>query len=142
MAVLVGRFGSLGVGKLLVNYDDAQGGLHDRIKEAISTETVEYESQGHHPEVVPNRTHWVFTTNSKSLVEDVNDPRFVSLECSEEHSDDGDYYEVLKKWMSEDLHVAAFHKHLRTLDISGVDWVEDRPQAQLLMKYCRRELTW
>ena len=133
---LLGRFGNGAVRKLLVNLDEAKGSdtynLNDRIKNAITAHTIESEEKGQPILTLRNFARWVFTSNSRSPVKvEMSDRRFVCLDCYEDRANDRDYFTKLMQWMNQELNIAAFYWHLLNLDISSVDWVQDRPQSSL-----------
>ena len=133
---LLGRFGNGAVRKLLVNLDEAKGSetfnLNDRIKNAITAHTIESEEKGQAILTLRNFARWVFTSNSRSPVKiEISDRRFVCLDCCEDRANDRAYFTSLLNWMSKEVHIAAFYHHLKNLDISTVDWVQDRPKSAL-----------
>ena len=133
---LLGRFANGRHQKLLVNLDETKGrdtfAHGERIKNAITATHTHYEAKGLDPVQTANYARWVFTTNNTTPVAvGPNDRRFVCFDCCADHANDAGYFDPLRAWMREDLHAAAFLAHLKSLDLSAVDWVNDRPRTQL-----------
>ena len=133
---LLGKFANGVHQKLLVNLDETKGrdtfAHGERIKNAITATHTHYEAKGLDSIQTANYARWVFTTNNSTPVPvGAHDRRFVCFDCIEDQANDPEYFNPLRAWMREDLHAAAFLAHLKSLDLSAVDWVNDRPRTQL-----------
>ncbi|CAL8469604.1 g9145 [Coccomyxa elongata] len=133
---LLGQFADGLVNRVLINLDEAKGsdthGLFDQIKNRITAEETVYERKGVDQMKVQNSARWLGTTNNLHGVKvGVNDRRHVAVKCVGTHANDAVYFARVREWMSKDTSVVAFYQYLRGLDLSGVDWVGDRPKTKL-----------
>jgi len=133
---LLGQFADGLVNRVLVNLDEAKGsdthGLFDQIKNRITAEETVYERKGVDQMKVQNAARWLGTTNNVHGVKvGVNDRRHVAVKCDGAHANDAVYFARIREWMSKDTSVVAFYQYLRSLDLSEMDWVGDRPRTKL-----------
>ena len=133
---LLGQVADGLVDRVLVNLDEAKGsdthGLFDQIKNRITAEESVYERKGVDQMKVQNSARWLGTTNNLHGVKvGVNDRRHVAVKCVGTHANDAVYFARVREWMSKDTSGVAFYQYLRDLDLSGVDWVGDRPKTKL-----------
>jgi hypothetical protein len=102
--------------------------VSDRLKDAITSGTLNYERKGVQSVTMGSFERYVFTTNNAVAVKvEDDDRRFFVLECSSEHVGDRAYFNGLAAWLGDPTNRRAFLEHLRGLDISQVNWISDRP---------------
>jgi hypothetical protein len=62
---------------------------------------------------------------------EVDDRRFVMFQCSSERKRDKAYFDGFARYMDDPRNLVAIAAHLRAEDLSGVDWIADRPQSDV-----------
>lgn len=140
---LVGKFAPGFKNKLLVNLDETSGKdtfqNSEKIKNKITCDTTEYEQKGHDKIVLKNYARIIFTTNNDTPVKiEQKDRRLALFECSSEKCIVGDktgknpkYFEDLVKSMGDDGVKSGFYHYLNEYDISGYNFIRDRPITEL-----------
>lgn len=139
---IFGRFATNRKYKLLINMDETSGKdtfkFYDRLKNMITSDTFVYEEKGKDAIPMKNCNRFICTTNNDLPVKiEGDDRRFVVFECSNEKVGDKVYFDSLMKYMDDPCNLKAVIKYLRGIDLSNVNWIQDRPitQAYLKMRY-------
>lgn len=122
--------------RLLINIDEASGKdtfpNSEKMKNHITSPKFNYEDKGIRPITLDNFNRFIFTTNKQNPVKiEESDRRFVVFECSNEKTKDTQYFNELCAYFKEPANQKAFFEYLKHLDISNVDWINDRPITQL-----------
>ena len=121
-------FGDFAVGlkhKLLVNMNEAASiDTHmfvERIKSAITDETINYQAKHVNTIVLRNFARFVFTTNNSRAIKcGVSDRRWVAIECDSSRCNDNSYFAPLKATINDNS-AKAFYQLLSVRDISSWD---------------------
>ena len=136
---LLGKFAIGQHQKLLINLDETKGrdtfASGDRIKNAITAKHTQYEAKGRDAVETANYARWAFTTNNKTPVSlGPTDRRFACFDCCEDFANDAEYVDSLQQWMKDDrpnFYSRNFYSHLKAIDLTGMDWIKDRPCTKL-----------
>lgn len=133
---IMGRFAQGLRNKFLVNLDETKGketfANSDRLKSLITAPIIQYEKKGFDPIDFNNYCRFIFTTNNSTPVKVENDDRrFVVFECSDDKKNNKEYFTKLYQWINNPINAKAFYNYLMTIDITTVDWVNDRPKTKI-----------
>jgi hypothetical protein len=130
------RFAKGRKNKLLINIDETSGKdtypHADKLKNMITSPTFNFEEKGVSPITLLNINRIIFTTNNTCAVKiEEGDRRFVVLQCSDEMKGNKAYFDELTQYIEEPSHQKAFFEYLQGIDISNIDWINDRPITEL-----------
>jgi hypothetical protein len=128
------RFSNMRTGKLFVDIKEARLkdslALHEAIKDAIDSELINFEKKGIDPCEIDNYARLLFTTNNaQPLALDNSDRRMVLLETNDEYCGNKEYFTKLYAALSEPSVKVALLNYFKRVDISHVNWIEDRPKT-------------
>lgn len=132
---LFGRFSNARKNRLLIDLDEANGKdtlLNSEIlKNMITSEYLNYEQKGVDPIKLRNFARLVFTTNN-ILCAKITDStrRYVIFETSNEKIGDNKYFRDFASYMESTSNQKAIMEYLRTIDLSGINWILDRPLTE------------
>lgn len=129
---LFGRFSNGRKNKLLIDIDEAQSkdtfANSELLKNMITSERFNYEVKGVSPMSIKNFARVAFTTNNVLCAKITdNTRRYVIFETSNSRIGDSDYFTGFATYMQEDSNKKAVIEFLRSIDISKVNWIRDRP---------------
>jgi hypothetical protein len=133
---IAGKFAQGLKNKFLVNLDETKGketfANSDRLKNIITTPTIMYEKKGFDSITINNYCRFVFTSNNSTPIKVENDDRrFVVFECNDDMKNNKEYFIKLYQWINNSINAKAFYNYLMSIDISTVDWVNDRPKTKI-----------
>lgn len=133
---LFGRFSNGRFNRILVNIDETKGkesvANSELMKNAITAETYSHEVKGQDPITVKNFNRFIGTTNNENPVKiEADDRRYVIMTSSSEKIGDKKYFDDLVKYMSNECNLKAIYEYLMSVDISKVDWKNDRPNTDI-----------
>lgn len=133
---LFGRFCNGRVNKLLINIDEAKSkdtfAHSDEVKNMITSLYVNYEQKGVDAIQLRNFNRFLFTSNNIMCVKVENGGRrFVIFECSNELYGNQEYFDKFTAYMSNVANQKAIMDFLRSVDLSTVRWIADRPESDL-----------
>lgn len=120
--------------KFFVNLDETNGketfANSNRLKNLITQEIIQYVSKGKDAINISNFARFIFTTNNNTPIKvDPDDRRFVVFSCSNKFNNNDEYFKKLRSEMYNESNTKAFYDYLMSIDISNVDWVNDRPKT-------------
>jgi Family of unknown function (DUF5906) len=126
------RFSNGRFGKMLVNIDETKSkesyANSDAMKRAITEPTFNYEVKGLDPMRVSNYNHFTFTTNNTNPIKiEDTDRRIYVVNTSSEKIADKEYFDGFVAYAENECNLKAIDDYLMNLDISGVNWITDRP---------------
>jgi phage/plasmid-associated DNA primase len=133
---LFDRFSLGRLHKLLINIDEAKSKdsykRSEELKNMITNDTLNYEKKNISPMRDCNTARVVFfSNNSFPVLISANDRRFVVFESSNEMVGNAAYFKELVKYMKDPTNQKAIIEYLRSIDISTVNWIVDRPKTQI-----------
>lgn len=136
--VLFGTFANGLKNKLLVNLDEAECAhtyrLREKIKNAVTNATIQYQQKGFDIITLNNYARWIFSTNNKiPLNIQENDRRFVVFDCSNSVCNDKDYFDNLYECIKNDEFCNTFYKYLLNYDLTDFN-VKDRPLTKAFIE--------
>lgn len=137
--VLYGQFTSARRNKILICINEANGkdnhAHNDILKDMITSETFVCEAKGENAVMIRCYDRFIFTTNNDNPINLTPDSRrFVVFDVSSELKGNTAYFRELVA-ITADPHVRyEFYQHLMRLDISGMDWQNDRPKTLGMMR--------
>jgi len=118
--------------RLLIDIDESNfkttSSIHERLKNAVCSERLNVNMKFSRPIKTRNFVRIFFTTNnlvSTKISED--DRRHVIFEVSNEMCGNKDYFTDFVSYMKDRSNQKAVMEYLRSIDLSGVNWIEDRP---------------
>lgn len=122
--------------RLLINIDETSGKdtyqFAEQLKNMITSKTLNYEKKGIDPITLRNFNRLLFTTNNpNSLKIEQGDRRYAVFECSNEKKGNKAYFDELVNYFNKPSNQKAVFEYLQGLDISNVDWINDRPITEL-----------
>jgi hypothetical protein len=132
---LFGRFSNARLNRLVVCIDETQAkdtfAHSEEFKSIITSTHVNYEKKGVDQISVTNYSR-IFCASNNSLVVKITptDRRFVVFECSNEKCGDCIYFNNLIEYMNSHTNQKAIIEYLRSIDISSVNWIKDRPLSE------------
>jgi hypothetical protein len=133
---LMSRFSVGRKNRILINVDETNSkdtySYSDQLKNYITSPHYNYEQKGVSPITLRNFNRFFFTTNNSCpiRIED-GDRRFVVFECSNEMKGNTQYFKDFAKYINDPSNQKAVYEYLLNRDISGVDWINDRPFTEL-----------
>ncbi len=136
---LYGQFTRPREGKLLIVINEASGSdsfaANDRIKDMITCDDFMCEGKGANPYSIECFARFIFTSNNDTPVKVTPDSRrFVVIEASSELRGNTAYFNRLSA-LIDDAHVRyEFYLHLMGRDLSGINWINDRPVSESYMQ--------
>lgn len=130
--------------KLLVNINEAEGkdtfDFEGRIKSFITEPTITVNPKFVRPTNVSNHARLIITTNKPTPIPiDVKskDRRYVVYETSDRFKQYGSAtWTKMYKYFRTPAFMATLYKYYSTLDISQVDWINDRPITKAYRDMC------
>lgn len=137
-SVLFGRFNAALMGKLLVNIDEVDKATmvagREKLKDMVTNKKISVEKKGIDPFSVENFAAFILTSNAHdSMPVQSNDRRGAIVAVSDDRANDKPYFDALVAYMEKPENQRAFYDYLMAVDISGVDWIADRPNGELYM---------
>jgi hypothetical protein len=132
---LFGRFCNGRKGKLLIDIDEANSkdtfANSELIKNMITSVYLNFERKGVDPIELRNYARLVFTTNNL-LCAKITDStrRYVIYETSNKRIGDADYFTMFHTYMTDHKNQKAIMEYLRSVDLSNVNWIKDRPLTE------------
>ena len=129
---LFGRFSNGRVNKLLIDIDEAKGrdtfSHSDELKNMITSTVFNYEQKGVDAVELHNFARLIFTTNNDLCIKiEANTRRYVIFEASSEKIGNKEYFKEYVEYMTDVKNQKAIINYLRNINISGVNWIQDRP---------------
>lgn len=130
--VFFGNFNSLMCNKVFIVCNEAGNGLRDcvdRIKDVITSPTINIEKKGKDPIVFSNNVNAIGTTNNRAPFPIPPDDRRITLfECSMEKKGNAEYFNVLGALCENDDAISSFYHYLlEEVDITIKNFQKDRP---------------
>ena len=131
------RFANKTVNNVLIQIDEVTGKLkelHDRMKNLITSDTINYEKKGHDSVTVRNYTNLVLTTNNPNvLLVTANDRRYVLFDCAQTYMNNTDYKVRLGNHLQRPEVARAFYQFAMQRDLSKYvyDFQPFRPVTEL-----------
>lgn len=122
--------------RVLINIDEASGKdtypFADQLKNMITSPNFNYEQKGVSPITLINLNRIIFTTNNACPIKiEEGDRRFVVFECSDELKGNTQYFNEFSQYIDDPANQRAFYEYLMKVDISKIDWINDRPITDL-----------
>lgn len=122
--------------KLLINIDETKGkdtyAYSDILKNMITSSKFNFEDKGVSPITLSNLNRIVFTTNNQSPIKvEEGDRRYCIFQSSDEKKGNKKYFDALLAYINDKANQKAFFEYLKTVDVSSVDWINDRPITAL-----------
>lgn len=132
---LFDRFSNGRFGKFLVNIDETKSkesyANSDIMKRAITEPQFNYEVKGLDPMRVSNYNHFTITTNNANPIKiEDTDRRYYVMNTSSEKIADKEYFDGFVAYVGNECNLKAIYDYLMNLDISGVNWISDRPISE------------
>lgn len=126
------RFAKGRMNKVLINIDETSGKdtypFADQLKNMITSKTFNFEEKGVSPVTLVNLNRIIFTTNNSCPIKvEEGDRRYVVIKCSDEMKGNTQYFNEFGKYINDPANQKAFFEFLKGVDISQVDWINDRP---------------
>ena len=135
--LLFGKFNGCLENKILVTINEtnsrATKDIMDGIKKSITREFNTIDRKGHEAVTVRNLVHFSFATNHNyPLKLSPTDRRFFGCETNNDYATDDNYFKPLFNEITSGCYDKAFYDYFKTLDISKIDFIADRPQSSLI----------
>lgn len=132
---LFGRFSNARKNRLLINIDASNAKVtfvnSEVLKNMITSTHINYEQKGIDPIEMSNYCRFFFTTNNLMSVKiSDSDRRYFILDVSNEKIGDAEYFKGFSEYMQDVTNQKAIIEHLRSVDISNVNWIKDRPISE------------
>ena len=132
--LIFGRFNDSIENKIIVVINETSGQdtfkLINTIKNAITRIINKIEYKGMTPYDNTNNIGFIFLTNHKnSLKIDIEDRRFVAIECNNDIANNKDYFDDLYKEFESDDIAIAFYEYLMSIDCDKYDFTGNRPET-------------
>lgn len=122
-----GRFGKLMVVVDETKSKDSINNL-EVMKAAITSPTYNHEVKSVTPMRVRNFNRFVFTSNQDAPVKiEAGDRRYFMFDMDPAKYGDKEYFDALMKYMSDERNLKAIYEYMMSIDISNVNWINDRP---------------
>jgi len=133
---LFGRFSNGRFNRILVYIDETKGkescANSEIMKNAITAKTYNHEVKGQDPITVRNFNRFIGTTNNENPVKiEADDRRYVIMTSSSEKIGDKKYFDDLVEYASNECNLKAVYEYLMCVDISKVDWMNERPITEI-----------
>ena len=118
-----GTFAKGQVNTILCVVDEANKSLkqsHDRLKDAITNKTINYQAKQKNTIVLNSYTNFVFTSNYENVMEiSQNDRRMVLFKCSNVHTNNiAGYFAPFTEYLARDDVVRAIYQYHMAVDIT------------------------
>jgi hypothetical protein len=120
---LFSRFSDGRSNRLLIAVDTFANS--DEFNSPITSEKWSYESRKENPINVRNFNRFIFTNNISTI--DDNSRRYVVFKCSPEFVDNQAYFNEFVAYMDDSGNQKAIIEYLRSIDITSIQWMNDRP---------------
>lgn len=132
--LIFGRFNQCIENKLIVVINETSGGdtfnKINRIKNAITRTVNIIERKGIEAYENRNNIFFFFLTNNEVAMKiDMNDRRFVCIDCDSSIAQNKLYFDELYKDFDNDDIAIAFYEYLMNRDIEEFDFIKDRPDT-------------
>jgi hypothetical protein len=102
-----------------------------RRKNALTSPTMPYEKKGIDPVTVNNFSCFVFLSNNNSPVKvEQGDRRYFMFDTNSEKIGDKAYFDAFSEYCENECNLKALYEYLLSVDISGVNWITDRPRTE------------
>ena len=129
------RFSNKRAEKLFVDIKEAKLkdslALQEVIKDAIDSKVISFEKKGIDPCEINNYARLLFTTNNaQPITLDSSDRRMVLLETNNAYCGNKEYFDKLYRALVDPSVRVALLNYFRSVDISNVDWINDRPKTE------------
>lgn len=132
------RFNTLRANKLLINLDETNPKdtvqFYEIIKKAISDSKVIIEGKGAGMGQFKDYTRWIFTTNNDLPIKISNSDRRFCLFETKSNKPSKEYINKLIKVFNDKNASFSFYKYLLSIDISNVNWENDRPITEFYLR--------
>ena len=131
-STLYGDFTNLREGRFLIVINEASGAdnfaANDKIKDMITSETFVCNAKCIHPYTIECFARFMFTTNNDNCLKvESGSRRYQVIEVSSELKGNTEYFRRLSDIIDDPHSQHEFYLHLMSRDISGRDWINDRP---------------
>jgi hypothetical protein len=131
---LFSRFSNARLRGLLICIDEGKKkaifGNRDKLWNMITNETWNYEQKGFDKIVMDNYNHFVITTNDALVIPFGRRPFIVN--ALSEKMGDKKYFVETAKYFDDPCNQKAIIEYLRGIDISEVNWIEDKPETEIM----------
>lgn len=132
---LFSRFANGRFNKFLVVIDETNGkescANSELMKNAITSETINYEKKGVDTITTKNFNRFVCLTNNNNPVKvEAGDRRYWLVDASSEKFGDKEYFEEFVNYATNESNLKAVYEYLMGIDISNVNWITDRPRNE------------
>ena len=132
--LIFGRFNDCIENKIIVVINETSGQdtfkLVNTIKNAITRIINKIEYKGMTPFDNTNNIGFIFLTNNKNALKiDLEDRRFVAIECNNLIANNKDYFDDLYKEFDNDQIARAFYDYLMNIDCDKYDFTGNRPET-------------
>lgn len=132
--LIFGKFNQSIENKLLVVINETSGGdtfnKINRIKNAITREINIIERKGIEAYENKNNILFIFLTNNEVAMKiDINDRRFICIDCDSSIAQNKLYFDELYKDFDNNDIAIAFYEYLLNRNIEGFDFIKDRPDT-------------
>lgn len=130
---IFGRFANARYNRLLINMDEVNVPFanKDELKNMITSRVYVHETKGTMPIELRSFNRFIFTTNNDiPLPIEIGDRRLVVFATDDSIVNNKEYFTKLQECCKEPANQKAFYEHLQSIDISEVDWVNDRPLTE------------
>jgi hypothetical protein len=132
--LIFGRFNDCIENKIIVVINETSGQdtfkLVNTIKNAITRIINKIEYKGMTPFDNTNNIGFIFLTNNKNALKiDLEDRRFVAIECNNLIANNKDYFDDLYKEFDNDQIARAFYDYLMSIDCDKYDFTGNRPET-------------
>jgi hypothetical protein len=130
------KFSNMRMNKLVICINEATIAdtrkIKEKLKDAIDAPTYNHENKNMNPMTLRNVNRFIgFSNNYNSFPVSTGDRRIFILRCSDKYCKDKEYFDNLYKHMNNDSVRVGFFNYLMNLDISKVDWINDRPVTEI-----------
>jgi len=129
-----GTFNSIMENKILVMFDEFAGRLgfkyDDELKALVSGTEINIVKKGRDPRICNNYSKIIFNTNNDFPVKIAyDDRRFFICDCQQEVPPK-EYFDRLVRIKSDKNVLKALYEDFMTTDLTGIDWIRDRPVTE------------
>lgn len=129
---LFGRFSTGRLNRLLINIDEAQirdtFQFQQELKNMITSPTYNYERKNVTPIEMRDFVRLLLTSNYSLVVKlEANSRRYFVVEASGEYIGNTEYFTMFAQYMEDPANQKAIISYLRSIDVSTVNWIKDRP---------------
>jgi hypothetical protein len=127
---IFGRFSTAFERKKMVCIDEADVFKHNsRLKGLVTNPSLTIEQKGIQPITIQNLAGVVFLTNESVPVKiETSDRRFFAYDCNTNLKGNQEFWDYFRKeWKTDKKNLRAVYDYLMSIDLSSVDWDNDRP---------------